>query len=81
MESDKMAAEVDVTEVDDGILRDLASRYADVSCPIHNEPPRFEVDEAGGVVERFCCEALLQIVRELQAREPAEEEAQAAEQA
>lgn len=81
MESDMNALALEVTEVDDGILRDLASQYADVSCPIHNEPPRFEVDEDGIVVERFCCETLLQIVRELQAKEPAGGEDTAAEQA
>lgn len=55
----------EVTEVADGILRDLESRYANVICPVHGVPPKFEVDEQGGVVESFCCDALLQIFREL----------------
>lgn len=55
----------EVTEVDDRILRDLESKYADVLCPVHGEKPKFEVDAKGGVVERFCCDALLQIFREL----------------
>ena len=62
-------SEREVTEVDDRVLRDLESKYADVSCPVHGGPPRFEVDAKGGVVESFCCDALLQIFRELEAKE------------
>lgn len=58
-----------MTEVDDRVLRDLESKYADVICPVHGTPPKFEVDAAGGVVERLCCDALLQIFRELEAKE------------
>jgi hypothetical protein len=61
----------EVTEVDEGILRDLQSRYRDVRCPIHDSPPKFEVDAKGGVIESFCCDALLQIFRELKAKEQA----------
>ena len=61
-----------VTEVDEVVLRDLSSRFADVACPVHNVPPRFEVDEAGSVVEHMCCEVLLRIVRELSAKEGSE---------
>jgi len=74
MESDKeeKGGGPEVTEVDDVVLRDLASRFADVACPVHNEPPRFEIDKAGSVVEHMCCEVLLRIVRELQAKEGSE---------
>ena len=58
----------EVREIDPGVLRDLESKYADVSCPVHGVPPKFEVDEAGAVVETLCCEALAQIVRELSAK-------------
>lgn len=71
MDSDDKGKDPTVTEVDDVVLRDLASRFADVSCPVHNESPKFEVDAAGGVVEHMCCEVLLRIVRELQAGEAA----------
>jgi len=63
----------EVTEVDDRILRDLESRYVNVICPVHGTPPKFEVDAKGGVVESFCCDALLQIFRELAAKEEQEE--------
>ncbi len=56
-----------VTE--DDILGDIQSRYADLRCPVHDAPPRFEIDEAGGVIEGFCCETLGQIFRELRGRE------------
>ncbi|WP_437590942.1 hypothetical protein [Sorangium sp. So ce1000] len=60
------AGNVEVREVDESILKDLESRYADVACPVHGEPPTFELAPDGSVVERFCCPALLSIVRELQ---------------
>jgi hypothetical protein len=70
--SDGKAPEArEVTEVDEAILRDLQSKYVDVICPIHGVPPKFEVDAKGGVVEAFCCDALLQIFRELKAKEQA----------
>lgn len=59
----------EVTEVAPSILRDLESRHTGTICPVHGVPPKFEVDEKGGVVESFCCDALLQIFRELSARE------------
>lgn len=71
-EQDRGASEV--TEVDDNILRDLESKYADVLCPVHGVPPKFEVDAKGGVVETFCCDALLQIFRELEAKEDEEDD-------
>lgn len=56
----------EVREVDESVLKDLESKYADVACPMHGVPPAFELAPDGSVVERFCCEALLAIVRELQ---------------
>jgi hypothetical protein len=56
----------EVTDVDDSVLKDLESKYADVACPVHGGPPAFEIGPDGAVVERMCCEVLLQIVRELQ---------------
>ena len=47
------------------VLRDLQSKHADVVCPVHGVPPKFDVDAGGAVVESFCCDALLQIFREL----------------
>ena len=58
-----------VTE--DDILGDLQSRYAGVICPVHGVTPKFEMDEAGGVIEAFCCEGLRQIFLELRGKEPA----------
>ncbi|MGK3966743.1 hypothetical protein [Sorangium sp. So ce1151] len=58
--------DVEVREVDESVLRDLESKYADVACPMHGGPPTFELASDGSVVERFCCPALLSIVRELQ---------------
>jgi hypothetical protein len=69
--SDQQRTEGEVTAVDDGVLRDLESKYANVICPVHGVPPKFEVDAQGGVVESFCCDALLQIFRELEAGEGA----------
>jgi hypothetical protein len=67
MEPDESAVVPSVTEVDEGVLRDLESKYIDVRCPVHDEPPKFEVGPDGAVVERFCCETLLSVFRELQA--------------
>ncbi|MGK3990144.1 hypothetical protein WME99_44280 [Sorangium sp. So ce136] len=58
--------DVEVREVDESVLEDLESKYADVACPMHGGPPTFELAPDGSVVERFCCPALLSIVRELQ---------------
>ncbi|WP_437735066.1 hypothetical protein [Sorangium sp. So ce1335] len=58
--------DIEVREVDESVLKDLESKYADVACPIHGGPPSFELAPDGSVVERFCCAALLSIVRELQ---------------
>jgi hypothetical protein len=66
----------EVTQVDDIVLRDLESKYSTVACPVHGTPPSFEVAPDGSVVERMCCEALRQIVRELQANEGAVAEGQ-----
>jgi hypothetical protein len=68
------AQDVEVHEVTAQILRDLGSKYADVVCPVHGVAPKFEVDAKGGVVETFCCDALLQIFRELEAREDREKD-------
>ncbi len=70
--SDQDRGAGEVTEVDEQVLRDLESKYTDVICPVHGAPPKFEVDAKGGVVEAFCCDALLQIFRELQAKEDVE---------
>ena len=59
----------DITDVDVNVLRDLESKYSTVACPVHNSPPSFEVGPDGAVVERLCCEVLLRIFRELQAKE------------
>jgi phage/plasmid primase-like uncharacterized protein len=67
--SDKAPSAPEVTEVAPQILRDLQSKHADVICPVHGERPRFDIDEQGGVVESFCCDALLQIFRELGSRD------------
>jgi hypothetical protein len=71
----------DVRDVDESVLKDLESKYIDVACPVHGTPPTFEVGPDGSVVEAFCCEALLAIVRELQVqageRPPVETEADA----
>ncbi|MGK3996963.1 hypothetical protein [Sorangium sp. So ce1024] len=60
------SGDIEVREVDESVLKDLESKYADVACPIHGGPPSFELAPDGSVVERFCCQALLSIVRELQ---------------
>lgn len=73
--SDQKRTEGEVTEIDDQILRDLESKHAGVICPVHGVAPKFEVDGKGGVVESFCCDALLQIFRELSTREDAEKKA------
>ncbi|AUX48750.1 hypothetical protein SOCE26_102910 [Sorangium cellulosum] len=67
-EREQAAATVEgeVREIDEGVLKDLESKYTDVACPLHGGPPAFELAPDGSVVERFCCPALLAIVRELQ---------------
>ena len=76
--SDQNRKPNEITEVNDSILHDLGSKYADVLCPVHGVPPKFEVDGKGGVVESFCCDALLQIFRELSAKEDDEDSGSAA---
>jgi hypothetical protein len=61
-----------ITQVDESVLRDMESKYASTACPIHGNPASFEVGPDGAVVERFCCDALLRIVRELQSQDPEE---------
>jgi hypothetical protein len=51
-------------------VRDLLSKYADVRCPVHDLPPDFRNEADGSIVEHLCCEALAQILRELQAKDP-----------
>lgn len=58
--------DITVREVDESVLMDLESKVADVACPVHGGPPDFDLGPDGTVVERFCCETLLTIVRELQ---------------
>lgn len=52
---------------------DMASKYADIRCPVHDVPPQFEVGDDGSVIERLCCEALAQIFHELRAGEAEDE--------
>ena len=59
----------DAPELDDAILHDLTSKHASTLCPVHGVPPSFDVDEKGSMIERFCCEGLMQIFRELQGAE------------
>lgn len=61
------------SEMAERIELDMFSRYADIRCPVHNVAPEFEVGPQGDVIERFCCEALTQIFRELQATEAEDE--------
>jgi hypothetical protein len=65
-ETDEGTGAGEVRSVDESVLKDLESKYVDVACPVHGGPPTFEVAPDGSVVERFCCETLLSIVRELQ---------------
>ena len=67
---DQKTAMPEVTEIDDGVLKDLESKFSRVACPVHGVPPTFDVAPDGSVIERMCCETLLAIVRELQAKEP-----------
>jgi hypothetical protein len=59
----------EVRNVDDIVLRDLESKFSNVACPVHNTPPRFETAPDGSVIEYMCCDALREIIRELQAKE------------
>jgi hypothetical protein len=61
--------EPEIQHVDPIVLRDLESKYSNVACPVHGGPPKFDVAADGSIVETICCEALLKIVRELQAQE------------
>jgi len=66
----------DITEQSEMAVKielDMASRYADIRCPVHNVPPQFEAGEDGTVTERLCCEALAQIFHQLQASEAEDE--------
>ena len=75
MENDDRDEDItEQSEMAGKIELDMASRYADIRCPVHDVPPQFEVSEDGEVVERLCCEALAQIFRQLQASEAAEDE-------
>lgn len=65
-----LALKVEVDEVDEQVLRDLASKHSDVKCPIHGTAPQFEL-EGGAVRQWFCCDTLLRIIRELSARDAA----------
>jgi hypothetical protein len=69
-ESDPTTEAPDAPELDDQIIGDLESKYAGVLCPVHGVPPSFDVDEKGSMIERFCCEGLMQIFRELQETDP-----------
>lgn len=62
----RAASDIEVRDIDEGVLTDLESTFADVRCPVHGSPPAFDVAPDGSVVEHMCCETLLSIVRELQ---------------
>lgn len=62
----RAAGDIEVRDVDESVLTDLESKFADVRCPVHGSPPAFDVASDGSVVEHICCETLLSIVRELQ---------------
>lgn len=68
--SDEPPEVPDAPELDQQILVDLRSRYADLRCPIHDEAPVFNVDMKGSLIESFCCEALMRMFRELQTGDP-----------
>lgn len=75
MENDDRDEDItEQSEMAGKIELDMASRYADIRCPVHDVPPQFEVGADGEVIERLCCEALAQIFRQLQASEAAEDE-------
>jgi hypothetical protein len=65
-------SEPEVRHVDPIVLRDLQSKFANVSCPVHNVTPKFDVAGDGSIVETICCEVLLRIVRELQEKDDGE---------
>jgi hypothetical protein len=74
MENDDRDEDItEQSEMADKIELDMASRYADVRCPVHDVPPQFEIGEDGAVIERLCCEALAQIFHQLQATEAEDE--------
>jgi hypothetical protein len=73
MEIDRDEDITDESEMAGKIELDMASKYADLRCPVHNVPPQFELAEDGSVIERLCCEALAQIFHELQATEAEDE--------
>lgn len=74
MENDDRDEDItEQSEMAGRIELDMASKYADIRCPVHNVPPQFEVQPDGDVIERLCCEALTQIFRELQAVEAEDE--------
>lgn len=52
------------------ILRARRERLRDVICPIHGERPKIELADDGSVSERYCCDGLLQIVWELEGKDP-----------
>ncbi len=59
----------EIRHVDPIVLRDLESKYSNVACPVHGVGPKFDIAEDGSLIETMCCDVLLKIVRELQARE------------
>ena len=59
----------EVRNVDDIVLRDLESKFSNVACPVHGTPPKFETASDGSVIEIMCCDALREIIRELQSKE------------
>ncbi|MFO0757252.1 MAG: hypothetical protein U0359_12225 [Byssovorax sp.] len=68
--SDEAPPVPDAPELDQQILLDLRSRYANFRCPIHDEAPVFNVDMKGSLIESFCCETLMRMFRELSAGDP-----------
>ena len=74
MENDDRDEDItEQSEMAGKIELDMASKYADIRCPVHDVPPQFEVGDDGSVIERLCCEALAQIFHELRAGEAEDE--------
>jgi hypothetical protein len=74
MENDDRDEDItEQSEMAGKIELDMASKYADIRCPVHDVPPQFEIAEDGTVTERLCCEALAQIFHQLQASEAEDE--------
>jgi hypothetical protein len=73
MSDERKAAPLPDDEPQDArAVRDLTSKYAGVLCPVHNIPAEFSNEADGSIVEHICCEALAQILAELEAKDRSE---------